>query len=66
MGYIERGTGYKILGFVVWQASKWYLRRRFPDARDKAALAGVGALVLLVAVAGARAVLGQRHSPPPP
>jgi hypothetical protein len=64
MSYIERGTAYKILGFVVWQAGKWYLRRRFPDARDKLALAGVGGLVLIGALAGARAALGQRNSAP--
>jgi hypothetical protein len=64
MRYIERGTGYKILGFVVWQAGRWYLRRRFPDARDKLALAGVGGLLLIGALAGARAALGQRNSSP--
>ncbi len=24
-------TGYKLLGFVVWQGGKWYLRRRLPS-----------------------------------
>jgi hypothetical protein len=60
MGYIQRDTGYKILGFVVWQAGKWYLRRRYPDATGKLALAGVAGLVLLVAAAGARAAAGHR------
>jgi len=35
--------GYKVLGFVVWQGAKWYLRRRVPDTGRKvgiAALAG--------------------------
>jgi uncharacterized membrane protein len=56
--------GYKILGFIVWQAGKWYLRRRYPDARQKLALAGVGGLVLVVALAGARAALRQGNSSP--
>jgi hypothetical protein len=64
MGYIERDTGYKVLGFVVWQAGKWYLRRRYPDAGNKLALAGVVGLVLVVAVAGARGALSQRNSTP--
>jgi hypothetical protein len=62
MGYIQRDTGYKVLGFVVWQAGKWYLRRRYPDAGGKLALAGVAGLVLVVALAGARAALGHRNS----
>jgi hypothetical protein len=43
--------GYKLLGFVVWQGGKWYLRRRIPHIRRKvaigsaAAAVGVGALV---------------------
>jgi hypothetical protein len=63
MGYIQRDTGYKILGFVVWQAGKWYLRRRYPDASEKLALAGVAGLVLVVAAAGARAAMGNRNDP---
>jgi hypothetical protein len=59
---VESGMGYKILGFLVWQTGKWYLRRRFPDAREKLALAGVGGLLLVVAVAAARAAVGQRDS----
>jgi hypothetical protein len=45
------GTGYKLLGFVVWRSAKWYARKRVRTART-AALAGVGALSAL-AVAGA-------------
>jgi hypothetical protein len=56
--------GYKILGFIVWQAGKWYLRRRYPDARHKLALAGVGGLVLVAALGGARAALRQGNPPP--
>jgi hypothetical protein len=38
--------GYKLLGFAVWQGSKWYVRRRFSSARTKVAIAGVGAAVV--------------------
>ena len=43
--------GYKLLGFVVWQGGRWYVRRRFPLLRNRrlvagvAVAAGVGALV---------------------
>lgn len=48
--------GYKLLGFAVWQGSKWYLRRRMSGTSAKLAAAGVGALVLAgVAVAGRQA-----------
>jgi hypothetical protein len=48
--------GYKILGFAVWQGSKWYMRRRMGGAKAKLAVAGVGALVLAgVAAAGRQA-----------
>jgi hypothetical protein len=35
------GTGYKLLGFAVWQGGKWYLRRRVAVRR----IAVKGALV---------------------
>jgi hypothetical protein len=38
--------GYKLLGFVVWQGGKWYVRRRMHGTARKAAIAGLGALVL--------------------
>jgi uncharacterized protein involved in exopolysaccharide biosynthesis len=47
--------GYKLLGFVVWQGAKWYLRRRFPNAPRNLAIAGVAGVLL----AGA-AVTAQR------
>jgi hypothetical protein len=48
--------GYKVLGFVVWQGSKWYLRRRMSGFRAKAAIAGVGAVVVVgLLVAGRQA-----------
>jgi hypothetical protein len=52
--------GYKILGFAVWQGSKWYVRRRMSGFKAKAAVAGVGALVLAgVALAGRQATSNQ-------
>lgn len=42
------GNGYKLLGFVVWRAGKWYARRRLPSSRSLA-LAAVGGLSALVA-----------------
>ena len=48
--------GYKLLGFAVWRGSKWYLRRRISGFRAKAAIAGVGAVVVAgVLVAGRQA-----------
>jgi hypothetical protein len=48
--------GYKLLGFAVWQGSKWYVRRRMSGARAKVAIAGVGAAVVAgVLVAGRQA-----------
>ena len=39
--------GYKVLGFVVWQGGKWYLRHKFPGAGRKLAIAGVAGAVLI-------------------
>jgi hypothetical protein len=48
--------GYKLLGFAVWQGSKWYMRRRMSGARAKLAIATVGAAVVAgVLVAGRQA-----------
>jgi hypothetical protein len=49
------GTGYKLLGFVVWRGAKWYARRRLPSSR-KLVLAAVGGL----SVAGAAGVIARR------
>ncbi len=46
--------GYKILGFVVWQGGKWYLRRRFQGTRRKVVIAGLAALLICGAVAAQR------------
>jgi len=42
-------NGYRILGFVVWQGGKWYLRRRLPSPRRMlfaGLLAGAGVTAL--------------------
>jgi hypothetical protein len=46
--------GYKILGFAVWQGTKWYLRRRVGGTKSKAAIAGVGVALLAGAVIASR------------
>jgi len=52
------GNGYKILGYLVWNGGKWYLRRRLPSARavglSAAGLAGLlaGGAVLARRAAG--------------
>jgi hypothetical protein len=51
--------GYKVLGFVVWQGSKLYLRRRLSGPKRKIVLAGLAGLAA-VAVGGVVAV-GQRQ-----
>jgi hypothetical protein len=52
--------GYKLLGFVVWQGGKWYLRRRMQGLRPKLAVGGVAVLVLAGVAAGV--VASQRSS----
>ena len=52
--------GYKVLGFLVWQGGKWYVRRRVPGPRAKLAAAGVSAAVVAgVLVAGRRAAANR-------
>jgi hypothetical protein len=42
--------GYKVLGYMVWQGSKWYFRHKVPGSAPKLGIAGValagGALVV--------------------
>jgi len=45
---------YKILGFAVWQSSKWYVRRRMSGLGAKVALGGISTAVLAGAVAAGR------------
>ena len=40
-------NGYRMLGFVVWHAGRWYLRRRLPSARKV-----LGAALLAGALGG--------------
>ena len=49
--------GYKVLGFVVWQAGKWYLRRRMQGVGRKVAIAGLAGLVV-----GGVIVAQRQHS----
>ncbi len=46
--------GYKILGFAVWQGSKWYLRRRLSGLGTKVALGAVSVAVVAGVVAAGR------------
>ena len=43
--------GYKLLGFVVWQGSKLYLRRRLPGAGRKLAIAGAAGAAIVAGAA---------------
>jgi len=46
--------GYKLLGFVVWQGIRLYIRRGNTSLAAKAAAVGVGAAVVAGAVVAAR------------
>jgi hypothetical protein len=51
--------GYKLLGYIIWRAGKWYVRRRFPNLGRNLVIAGAaGALLAAAAVA----VASQRGS----
>ena len=47
--------GYKVLGFVVWQATKWYMRRKVPHAGRNVAIAAIAGGVIAGGVAVAHA-----------
>jgi hypothetical protein len=49
--------GYKVLGFVVWQGSRLYLRRRLSGTKRKIVMAGLAA-----AVVGGVVAASQRDS----
>jgi hypothetical protein len=51
--------GYKLLGFVVWQGSKWYLRRRMSGFQRKAVIAGLAAVVVGGVIAAGRQQANQ-------
>jgi hypothetical protein len=47
--------GYKVLGFMVWQGAKWYLRRRLPGAGRTVAIAALAGGLIVGGVAVAHA-----------
>jgi hypothetical protein len=51
--------GYKLLGFVVWQGGKVYIRNSHRGNVVKAALAGIGAIVVVGAVLAGRGAVKQ-------
>jgi hypothetical protein len=53
--------GYKVLGFVVWQGGKWYVRKRYSGTAAKAALAGIGAAVIAGVVLAGRQASSKPH-----
>jgi hypothetical protein len=46
--------GYKALGFIVWQAGKWYARRKLSGASSKIAIAGLAAAIVAAVIAAGR------------
>jgi hypothetical protein len=52
------GNGYKLLGYAVWRAGKWYLRRRLPPARTLALSAVAAGVGLTATVVIAKRALG--------
>jgi len=52
------GNGYKALGFLVWRASMWYLKRRYGLAKRVAA----STLAAGAVAAGGAVVATQRRS----
>jgi hypothetical protein len=46
------GNGYRLLGFVVWKAGRWYLRRRVRSVR----VIVRGGVIAAVGLAAARAL----------
>ena len=46
---MKRSSGYQLLGFLVWNGGKLYIRRRYGDTPRKLAIGGL--LVSAVAVA---------------
>ncbi|MFZ0041050.1 MAG: hypothetical protein WAK93_07075 [Solirubrobacteraceae bacterium] len=46
--------GYKLIGFLVWQGGKIYLRRRADGSWPKLAIAGASVAIIVGAVAASR------------
>jgi hypothetical protein len=51
--------GYKLLGFIVWQGIRIYLRNSNKGTAVKAGLAGVGAVAIAGAVLAGRQAVKQ-------
>jgi hypothetical protein len=51
--------GYKLLGFIVWQGIRLYLRNSQKGTAVKAGLAGVGAVAIAGAVLAGRQAVKQ-------
>jgi hypothetical protein len=52
------GNRYRLVGYVVWQGAKWYLRRRLPSKRKLAVSGFAAAASLTGAVLLARRLSG--------
>ena len=52
--------GYKMLGFVVWQAARWYARRRISQMMPSRRVAT--AALVVSAVAGVAVVTAKRDA----
>jgi hypothetical protein len=48
--------GYKVLGFVVWQGARVYLRRRYPGSARNVAIAAAAGGMIVGGIVVARAV----------
>jgi hypothetical protein len=53
------GSGYKVLGFVVWRGLRWYVRRTYGHLVPSRRVTAAGVLVLAV---GALVLAGRRDS----
>jgi hypothetical protein len=53
MGSVNQ-TAYKLIGFLVWRAFKWYMRERLPSTRTLALTGFAGASALVAAAVLAR------------
>jgi hypothetical protein len=55
---VMNGTRYKLVGFVVWQGGKWYLRKRARSARKLVAGGLLAAGTLTAAAVAAKRLAG--------
>ena len=51
--------GYQVLGFVVWNGAKWYVRRRYGDTPRRVAAATAVVVILLGLLLGGRRLAGD-------